>query len=356
MAKKKKKEKDFQKIKLKVGRKLLRGINETKTDFKSKKIILKESELRSNDPLKTLSNNRAINSQIKLLCLNKLNNSLNSTIISNNSAQVINTVSKYLNDSDKRVRSDAIKCIKQSISLLDNQNNNNSISPIMSMILSYIDCGLTHIDHNISYDSLKLLSYIMEKCDNSLYDQLMQIIISRIGDKTNIDSNDYEICCKLITLMKKNDINNELRLETKESPVFKWSSDNYYCDLNNIINDNKPSFEFNLSFQINSSVDLKEKFITIVKNIVINDLKLLLSKNSKQLSFTIPEAKKAISVLNISSMIGLSSNSNDSEIPTVNIVAINANKKTSRQQQQLILHLKNELIIAFKKLLNNDKK
>jgi hypothetical protein len=352
MAKKKKKEKDFQKIKLKVGRKLLRGINETKTDFKSKKIILKESELRSNDPLKTLSNNRAINSQIKLLCLNKLNNSLNSTIIS---AEVINTVSKYLNDSDKRVRSDAIKCIKQSISLLDNQNN-NSISPIMSMILSYIDCGLTHIDHNISYDSLKLLSHIMEKCDNSLYDQLMQIIISRIANKTNIDANDYEICCKLITLIKQNDINNELSLETKESPVFKWSSDNYYCDLNNIINDNKPSFEFNLSFQINSSVDLKEKFIAIVKNIVSNDLKLLLSKNSKQLSFTIPEAKKAISVLNISSMIGLSSNSNDSEIPTVNIVAINANKKTNRQQQQLISHLKNELIIAFKKLLNSDKK
>jgi hypothetical protein len=352
MAKKKKKEKDFQKIKLKVGRKLLRGINETKTDFKSKKIILKESELRSNDPLKTLSNNRAINSQIKLLCLNKLNNSLNSTIIS---AEVINTVSKYLNDNDKRVRSDAIKCIKQSISLLDNQNN-NSISPIMSMILSYIDCGLTHIDHNISYDSLKLLSHIMEKCDNSLYDQLMQIIISRIANKTNIDANDYEICCKLITLIKQNDINNELSLETKESPVFKWSSDNYYCDLNNIINDNKPSFEFNLSFQINSSVDLKEKFIAIVKNIVSNDLKLLLSKNSKQLSFTIPEAKKAISVLNISSMIGLSSNSNDSEIPTVNIVAINANKKTNRQQQQLISHLKNELIIAFKKLLNSDKK
>jgi hypothetical protein len=55
-------------------------------------------------------------------------------------------------------------------------------------------------------------------------------------------------------------------------------------------------------------------------------------------------------------MIGLSSNSNDSEIPTVNIVAINANKKTNRQQQQLISHLKNELIIAFKKLLNSDKK
>lgn len=350
---KKKKEKDFQKIKLKVGRKLLRGTNDTKTEFKSKKIILKESESRTKDPIKTLSNSIGINSQLKLLCLNRLIDSLNSLNLSNNSGQLINTVSKYLNDEDKRVRSDSIKCIKHCISILDKKNTNKSnLSPLMAIILTYINCGLTHIDHNIGIDSLKLLSYVMEKCDNSSYDQLMQMLITRIGNKTNIDANDYEICCKLISLMSKNDANNELRLESKESPVFKWSEDNCYCDLNNIISEEKSCFELNLSFQTNSSVDSKEKFLSLVKNIVSNDLKLLFPKDCTQLSFTITEARKAISVLKISTIIGLPLIERRGEIPSVNIVAINANKKSNRIQQKMILHLKNELIIWLNNLFN----
>ncbi|CAG2183528.1 unnamed protein product [Oppiella nova] len=86
----------------------------------------------------------------------------------------------------------------------------------------------------------------------------MQIINSRISNKSNIDSHDLEICFKLVSLMAKSE-QNSTALKPKDSAVMKWSTDNCYCNLN-AISAKKPSYELNLSFQTSSSVDAKEKF------------------------------------------------------------------------------------------------
>ncbi|XP_054160204.1 uncharacterized protein LOC128958381 [Oppia nitens] len=356
MAKKKNKEKDFQKKKLKVGRRLLGPQNDTKTEFKSKKIIIKEMESRTKDPIKTLTNSYGINSQIKIMCLSSLNNWINSTNINTKCGEVVNVVCKYMNDCDQRVRNECIKCLKHCISLLNTKTNGEkqSISPLMPIILTYINCGLTHIDSHISGDALKLLSYLMDFCDNSLFNQLMQTIKSKISNKSNLDPNVLEICYKLVSLMNKNDRNSTLMVH-KEPLVIKWSTDNYHCDLRSFTVSHKlPPIEIDLSFQSSTSHDISDSFLSLLKDIIKNEIKGLLPRSDTNLTLSISDARKAIYCMKMFSLMDFTIDLNE-ELPTFNITAINVNKKSNQKQQQLINHLTIELNASINQFYNKRK-
>ncbi|CAG2168018.1 unnamed protein product [Oppiella nova] len=134
MAKKKKKERDFQKTKLRVGRRLIGATNDTKTEFKSKKIILKEMESRSKDPIKTLSNSYGLNTQMKISCLSGVNNWINSTNVMAKSGEVVNTVCKYLNDCDQR---DLEICFKLVSLMAKSEQNSLASKPKDSAVMKW---------------------------------------------------------------------------------------------------------------------------------------------------------------------------------------------------------------------------
>lgn len=350
MAKKKKKVKDFQKVKLKVGKRLVRGLNETKTDFKSKKIIVKELESRAKDPIKTLANGFAINKQTKLFCLNDVDKWLDSKNINSKGGEVVTTVSRYLSDSDHRVRSDCIKCLKHCISLL-HRKPDSSVSPLMPVILTYINCGLTHIDDHITSDSLKLLSHFIDFSDKSLFNQLMQSIITLLERKSKIDSNLLEVCHKLMALMCKEESDSSLAMK-KEPIVLKWSTDNFYCHISPI-QDNRSVDAINLSFQTSSSVDVKEKFIRKIKEIVNTELKLLFPKTTNDLVMSVNEARKAVSAVKMAYLMNLASDVIIT-FPSITINGINVSQKSNRKQSQLISHLRSELTASLTKFFGQN--
>ena len=348
MAKKKNKNKDFQKVKLKVGRKLVRGLNETKTDFKSKKIIVKELESRAKDPIKTLANGFSINNQTKLFCINNVDKWLNSTNINSKGGEVVTTVSRYLSDSDHRVRTDCVKCLKHCMFLM-NRNQDSGVSPLMPIILTYINCGLTHIDHRISSDSLNLLSHFIDFSDKSLFNQLMQTIITLFERETKIDANAMEVCLKLVSLMFKDESDSAI-MKKKEPLVLQWSPDNFFCDIGSNWNNERPVM-VNLTFQTYSSVDIKKNFLEKVEDIVKTELKLLFPKKRNDLSLSVNEARKAVSAVKMALLLNVCSDI-DREMPSISIIGINRCEKTNRKQSQMITHLRSELDASLTKLLN----
>jgi len=191
MAKKSKQNSDFKKVKLKVGRKLTKGTNVTKTEFKSKRILVKESQCLNVNPISALKNNVTCNTQFKNLCLEKINQTFLQLNCDHITGETINILSKLIIDYDKKVRSSAIKSIKQCIQLLIDKSKN--IEPVLNILLSYIHCGLTHIDSNINYDSKIFAKFIIENYLQGRCKQLTKIMITRLDAVSNLDSDDYNL-------------------------------------------------------------------------------------------------------------------------------------------------------------------
>jgi len=139
-------------------------------------------------------------------------------------------------------------------------------------------------------------------------------------------------------------------LVAKESPVIVWSANEGYCDVYSIVYKEKPMHEINLSFQTTSSVDIKEKFIKTLENVVRSELKVLFSKES---NLSISEARKAIYALKMALLMGFTPNANQNinEL-NFNINAINTNEKSNRKQKQLIDNLYNDLNSSLVKFFN----
>ena len=138
-----KKNKDFQKTKLKIGKKIPKRSNDTNTQFKSKKIVLKDQSTLENNQMAVLSRNLFSNKQFKLLCLSKIySNYLDKNAVDGES---INILSRLLLDNEEQVRQSTIRCIKKSINRLIKEDQ--SINPFLTILLTYIKCGLTHIDN-----------------------------------------------------------------------------------------------------------------------------------------------------------------------------------------------------------------
>lgn len=193
--KKKKKDLDFQKVKLKVGRKLKRDSNETKAEFKTRKIILKEVKNYSDDPLGALARHGDhISQHGKLSMLNHFNSALNAEIVKSLNKPILDGLSKFIIDHSEQVRGATIKCLKNCFNHIRQQHL--STKDFILSLKPYLDCAYTHVSSAISSDCLKFLDYFVNINDPQTFETLMTIILRRY-EAGNLNTSDKKLALKL---------------------------------------------------------------------------------------------------------------------------------------------------------------
>lgn len=164
------KKKDKNRPSSKKNQKKLFRKDDTKTEFKTRKIKLNESTvLRTNATKMLLNKNLKVNTKLKLNAFEKMNLNLDNLNLDQITGETINGLAKYLLEDDERLRDEFIKMIKKLFLKL--KDKNQSLIPYIQILLIYIKCGLTHIDLNIVRCSKKLLEYLIQfKEDNDFLD------------------------------------------------------------------------------------------------------------------------------------------------------------------------------------------
>lgn len=158
---KKKKNLDFQKVKLKVGRKLTRDSNETKAEFKSRKIVIKEVENFHNDPLRMLSkHSESMTHHSKMSMLNHFNSILTKEVVQSLSKPILDSLCKFIIDHSEQIRDAASKCIKTCFNQMRQQHLD--LNDFLDSLKPYLDCAYSHVSRAICNDCQKLIDYFVK--------------------------------------------------------------------------------------------------------------------------------------------------------------------------------------------------
>ncbi|TFK01888.1 Testis-expressed sequence 10 protein-like protein [Platysternon megacephalum] len=170
MTKKRKHQEDFQKVKLKVGKKKPRLENATDTNFKTKAIHLPE-QLKEDGILPT--NNRKLNikdllsqmhhysagvKQSALLGLKELLSQY-AFIIDAHLSNILSEVAAVFTDKDSGVRVAAIRLLQ----FLAPKIRAEQIAPFFPLVSAHLSSAMTHISEGIQEDSLKVLDILLEE-------------------------------------------------------------------------------------------------------------------------------------------------------------------------------------------------
>ncbi|XP_061810934.1 testis-expressed protein 10 homolog [Nerophis lumbriciformis] len=168
-SKKKKRQDDFQKVKLKVGKKKPRADNATDTNFRSKGIHLPAQlktdtsgptthrQLGINDLLSQLHH---YNSNVKhgaLLGLRELL-SVNPSLLEQHLSRLLSEVAAVFTDKDGNVRVAAtrvLRYIAQSVPV-------ERVAPFFPLLSAHLCCAMTHIESGIQEDAMKVLDVLLE--------------------------------------------------------------------------------------------------------------------------------------------------------------------------------------------------
>ncbi|XP_070565738.1 testis-expressed protein 10 homolog [Ptychodera flava] len=167
--KRKEKRKDFQKVKLKVGKKKALPDNVTNTNFKSRAIHIKE-QLKSDETQPT--NQRKQNIQELFTHLNHYNTAMrveslsglkdlflrHPQLISTHLSSIIEHVSSVLMDKESDVRRSAIGLLNFVLPHI----TGNQVMPFFPILNSHLCCAMTHINEDIQLDSLKVLDLVLK--------------------------------------------------------------------------------------------------------------------------------------------------------------------------------------------------
>ncbi|XP_059621917.1 testis-expressed protein 10 homolog [Phlebotomus argentipes] len=156
------------KVKLK-GAKLPKGLNITKTDFKVKKILIREQLKDTETPegiqrvnIKDLvSKLRHNNSSIKQDTLKHVKEILASSpedLFPRHLGDVVQTVGQMSLDVDREVRRESFRCLQTLLESIDT----SLMEPFFDMLSSYLRCAMTHLQNNIQEDSLLLLDVLLQ--------------------------------------------------------------------------------------------------------------------------------------------------------------------------------------------------
>ncbi|XP_071033957.1 testis-expressed protein 10 [Parasteatoda tepidariorum] len=192
----KKKQPDFQPTKLRVGKHLPKGRNVTNTSFKSKKIVTKDQKLKT--PINTASltdlirltrhNNVATKTDAlkRIVKYIEMHDSLLPTYFT----EILNTIGKLFLDFNPKVREEALNIIKTSADLLTGVQ----MCSFKTILISHMNCMMTHINLSIKKDSINLLSFLLKSHPNlichstQLLNNLLNMISSekfQRGDSVN---------------------------------------------------------------------------------------------------------------------------------------------------------------------------
>lgn len=230
-SKKKKANADFQKVKLKIGRRLKRDSNETRAEFKSRKIILKEIKGHSEDPITALSHHSEhISHHGKLTLLNHFNSALTANVVKSLNKPIIDSLSKFVIDHSEHVRGATYKCLKTCYNQMKQQHL--SIKGFVYMLKPYLDCAFTHIDRNIAQDSLKFLDYLINTNENQVFEPLMGIVLRRF-EAGNLSDKELTLTHKLKSLYLKSKRKQQVQNESADDHLesLEWTPTNYVLDL-----------------------------------------------------------------------------------------------------------------------------
>lgn len=343
---KKKKQVDFKKVKLKVGRKIVKCANETDTSFKTRKIKLREARVMRNDAISSLTTaGNEDRTQIKLM---KLRNASEGALITSPeriTGDVIHILSRFSCDLDPQVRSEARKCLRQAFTSL--QNAGRSLDPVMSVVMTHLKCGLTHLNPEIKKDSKRLLSFVIQNASCENVPQVAQVLLMLLKTKQNPRIDDLELSHGLIQKFLMTTQNNKSSVEPYE---LIWSEDNPYLPMHDIIFRPPPLF-YDCSFKSDdsSSGDVKTQFLSVIKSATLQEIHRYTVRRDNNWSLSLDEARLLLISLKIHESLG--SKIELTGFPSVTIT--NESNITQHKTKLDINKISEEMKILLKHFIEN---
>ncbi|XP_067365740.1 testis-expressed protein 10 homolog isoform X2 [Channa argus] len=168
-AKKKKRQDDFQKVKLKVGKKKPRADNATSTGFRTKGIHLPEQlkkdtsgptthrQLGINDLLSQLHHYNANVKHSALLGLRELLSS-NPSLLEQHLSRLLSEVAAVFTDKDGNVRVAATRLLR----FIARSVPAERVLPFFPLLSAHLSCAMTHIETAIQEDAMNVLDVLLE--------------------------------------------------------------------------------------------------------------------------------------------------------------------------------------------------
>ncbi|XP_051722105.1 testis-expressed protein 10 homolog [Ctenopharyngodon idella] len=169
MTKKRKRQGDFQKTKLKVGLKKPKADNATDVNFRSKTIHLPE-QLKHGDSGPTthrhlnikdlLSQLHHFNSNVKQGALVGLREllSANPTLVEQHASAVLSEVAALFTDKEGSVRAAAVRLLRFIAQCIPAER----VAPFFPLLSAHLTCAMTHISEAIQEDALRVLDVLLE--------------------------------------------------------------------------------------------------------------------------------------------------------------------------------------------------
>ncbi|XP_064409284.1 testis-expressed protein 10 homolog isoform X2 [Latimeria chalumnae] len=178
MTRKRKRQGDFQKVKLKIGKKKPRTDNATCTNFKTKGIHLPD-QLKEDGILPT--NNRKLNVKDLLAQMHHYNagvkqNALiglkellsqHDSVLDSHLSSILSEVAAVFTDKDASVRAAAIRLLY----FLAPRLSSERIAPFFPLVSAHLSSAMTHIVEGIQEDALKVLDVLLENYPGLLTDR-----------------------------------------------------------------------------------------------------------------------------------------------------------------------------------------
>lgn len=183
MANKRKRQEDFQKVKLKVGKKRPRADNVTDTNCRIKSIHLSE-QLREDPSLPTsrrkltitdiLSQMHHYNAGVKHDALVGLREVLSThpLVIDTHISVIMSEVAAVFTDKDSMVRSAAISVLQHLAPIVSQEK----IAPFFPLVSAHLSTAMTHIMIGIQEDSLKILDILLEAYPDLLIERSSMLV------------------------------------------------------------------------------------------------------------------------------------------------------------------------------------
>ncbi|XP_066502309.1 testis-expressed protein 10 homolog isoform X2 [Hoplias malabaricus] len=169
MTKKRKRQDDFHKVKLKVGKKKPKGENATNVNFRSKSIHLPE-QLKRDDTGPTTNRQLSIkdllsqlhhyNSNVKQGALVGLRELLTAhpSLVEQHASVVLTEVAALFTDKDAEVRVAAVRLLRFVAQCIPAEH----VAPFFPLLSAHLTCAMTHISAGIQEDSLRVLDVLLE--------------------------------------------------------------------------------------------------------------------------------------------------------------------------------------------------
>jgi hypothetical protein len=238
---KKKKQQDFAKVKLKVGKKLT-PTNATNTEFKAKKVVIKSSPGLVSNPVHSLTTCITASPAIKIVHLSKFLTCPMLTSPHLITGDLLNALARLSLDPDDKVRRQARQCVEQSLNCM--LNKKLSLQNSIPILLTHVKCGLTHFNQAIANDSRKLLSFLITRSTPDQEQAFMDIVKSRIWDGKSVSLLDLELAAEIVTkfhhkpaavfqkqVLEWSPVNNHIPWSKIHSPLLSESVDVTFSGL-----------------------------------------------------------------------------------------------------------------------------